>query len=143
MRTTAVFRFLCATHCHTVAITTHFRHFRLARKHPYIFAEAKKPQTLKCSSEFNFSTNGNQVLQAQPVSLMCLRRFYCAGKFSDIQHASVIHVAVGRLGKLFGTISPDPPRYPVAQIEPMSCQAVNCGQFCLQRSPDRQPRLAR
>ena len=53
------------------------------------------------------------------------------------QHAS--EIAVG-LGKLFGTISPHPPRYPVAQIEPMSCQAVNCGQFCLQRSPDRQPR---
>ena len=48
-----------------------------------------------------------------------------------------------RLRKLYGTISPDPPRYPVAQIEPMSCQAVNCGQFCLQRSPDRQPRQLR
>ena len=31
----------------------------------------------------------------------------------------------------------------VVQIEPTSCQAVMCGQFCLQRSPDRQPRLSR
>ena len=29
-----------------------------------------------------------------------------------------------RLGKLLGMISPDLPCYPVAQIEPMSCQAV-------------------
>ena len=35
-------------------------------------------------------------------------------------------------------ISRNPPCYP--QIEPTSCQAVNFWQFCLQRSPDRQPR---
>ena len=32
---------------------------------------------------------------------------------------------------LFGAISPDPPQLSVVQIEPMRCQAVMCGQFCL------------
>ena len=45
-------------------------------------------------------------------------------------------IAVG-LGKLFGTISPDPPRYPVAQIEPIVTYELPGSQLWAVLSPEK------
>ena len=52
------------------------------------------------------------------------------------QHASEIAVHVG-LGKLFGMISPDPPRYPVAQIEPIVTYELPGSQLWAVLSPEK------
>ena len=56
-------------------------------------------------------------------------------------HAS--EIAVGFAIIAFWRNLSGPAALSVVQIEPTSCQAVTCGQFYLQRSPDRQPRLSR
>ena len=50
-----------------------------------------------------------------------------------LQYHHASDIAVG-FAQLFGTISPDPPHYPVLQIEPTNCQSQLCLQYKVKSS---------